>query len=244
MRVTQRGRGVSAYQQVNEYNPLRASIFCSVESRTMITALALYARFLLGHNSTISNKRDASDLILVYLQGLDLSYPLPFAHRNEASSSREYIHIYTYIHPPYQIELPCIYLSPRWRFWQGYLPFGVHTLRPWRDSSPRVVRHRGPLDRPRPTWIVPNSSKGAAARCGALCSQEQQFIVYLKLCSRVAAVCLRDGYFARRFLSFLSSSFSSPPFPPLVYIKYNIVARFRRYRLAGSRQSTIKPRRI
>ncbi|XP_061939658.1 uncharacterized protein LOC114577681 isoform X6 [Apis cerana] len=25
-----------------------------------------------GHNSTISNKRDASDLILVYLQGLDL----------------------------------------------------------------------------------------------------------------------------------------------------------------------------
>lgn len=36
--------------------------------------------------------------------------------------------------------------------------------------------------------------------------------------------------------------FLSPP--PLVYIKYNIVARFRRYRLAGSRQSTIKPRRI
>ena len=61
------------------------------------------------------------------------------------------------------------------------------------------------------------------ARC-ALCSREsQQFIVYLKLCSRVAAVCLVDGYFARRFTSFFlsssPSSSSSSFFSFLVYIE-------------------------
>lgn len=76
------------------------------------------------------------------------------------------------------------------------------------------------------------------ARC-ALCSREsQQFIVYLKLCSRVAAVCLVDGYFARRFTSFsLSLSFfvhfsssSSYFLSFLVYIQEYSERRFRRYR--------------
>lgn len=136
------GFGLSTGKRVQ---PPPRLYFRWVESGTMIMAFVLYARFLLGHNSTISNKRDASDLILVYLQGLDLLPSLlPTATKHRLLWL---VSIYVYIHPPYQIELPCIYLSPRWRFWQGYLPFDVYTLRPWRDSSLRVVRHRGP-------WIV------------------------------------------------------------------------------------------
>lgn len=144
--------------------------------------------------------------------------------------------MYVHICLPYQIELPCIYLSPRWRFWRGYLPFGVYPSSLTRFQAQESCAIEAPGSS---SWIVPNSSKERPHV--AHCAREQQFIVYLKLCSRVAAVCLRDGYFARRFHSFLSFSFSSLL---LVYIKYNIVARFRRYRLANSRQSTIKPRRI
>lgn len=59
----------------------------------------------------------------------------------------------------------------------------------------------------------------------AHCAREQQFIVYLKLCSRVAA------RLPRRWLLCTSIHFSLLSFssPFLVYIK-DIPARFRRYR--------------
>lgn len=60
----------------------------------------------------------------------------------------------------------------------------------------------------------------------AHCAREQQFIVYLKLCSRVAARLPRRWLLCTSIHFYLLSS-SSSPF--LVYIK-DIPARFRRYR--------------
>lgn len=90
------GFGLSTGKRVQ---PPPRLYFRWVESGTMIMAFVLYARFLLGHNSTISNKRDASDLILVYLQGLDLLPSLlPTATKHRLLwlvSIYVYIHIYS-----------------------------------------------------------------------------------------------------------------------------------------------------
>lgn len=234
------GFGLSTGKRVQ---PPPRLYFRWVESGTMIMAFVLYARFLLGHNSTISNKRDASDLILVYLQGLDL---LPSLLPNEASSSlaREYICIYTSSIPdraPLYLPVTSMTILTRVSTLRRIYPSSLTRFEPKSRAPSR------PLDRPRPPWIVPNSSKGAAARC-AHCARKSSNLLciwnyaveWLPSASEMATLHVDSSPF-----SLPLSLPSQPPLPPLlVYIKYNIVARFRRYRLAGSRQSTIKPRRI
>lgn len=137
------GFGLSTGKRVQ---PPPRLYFRWVESGTMIMAFVLYARFLLGHNSTISNKRDASDLILVYLQGLDL---LPSLLPNEASSSlaREYICIYTSSIPdraPLYLPVTSMTILTRVSTLRRIYPSSLTRFEPKSRAPSR------PLDRPRP----------------------------------------------------------------------------------------------